>query len=280
VAATSSTPEQRAKDAQRKRKARARVKERAPQGSFYDFGAWLQARVAELPTLPHAWSVDLADEMGEGGEYDRLLRRYAAGEVTPKTNTAYRIGEGLRSLGHPWVYGIVAVHAAGALEDFYAFIGLMTSYAGMRRLVARLGLIIPLTSVLVEDGESDLIQLPSEILCDLASYAERFDKLWRARDRAISNLTDTPTPSWTLMARNRARNSTLPMPNLIRMVVEVANAKALSVADREMIIARLLRAWAVQNGFSEVVAVYDEAEMKPPNASDLVDTAAEKGITP
>jgi hypothetical protein len=252
----------RKKEAKRKREARARTRSLAPKERGYDFGAWLRGRVNELPALKRTWSDALAEKMQKGAEYDSLLRRYAAGKAFPKTDTAYAIGEGIRKLRHPWACGIFAVHAAGELVDFYQFTGRLSFHPSTRRLAAILGLVVPLMSPRVDEADVLIPLIPSEILDVLVSSARRLCALWCA--------WRSPDPVRTLR----------PLPYLLRIVVEVAGIKALSVADREMIIARLLRAWAVQNGFSEIVAMYDEGEMHPPTASDLVDAASEKRITP
>lgn len=254
------TPEpafkRREKDAERKRQARARARSSVPQEC--DFGKWLRARAAELPALKRAWSDMLAEAMDEGLEYDRLLRRYATGDVTPKPEAAYRIGEGLRSLGHPWACGVLAVYATGALPYFYAFVGSLTVRPSLRRVAACLALVAGATGSYVGSEPIPGFLSGNRFLSVVTSNAERLDEAWRSCNPATSRpLLSSP----------------------IELALMVAEAKTLSFFDREMIIARLLRSWAMQNDFHDIVDEYDEGD-RMQNRMDRAFDETEHGITP
>jgi hypothetical protein len=94
--------------------------------------------------------------MQRGPEYDRVLRRYAAG-TEPRREAAWEIGEGLRYLGLSWSSGALALaRNPGSRLDFVALLDLCAAETPRSLLVAWYAVVQAEASAII-DGDRTLL---------------------------------------------------------------------------------------------------------------------------
>lgn len=124
----------------RERRATAGPKGRAAiSSSDLDFRRWFRECVDELPPSDDApvWSRRLADQLENGEESDKTLRRYYNGETKrPWARSAFALGWALHDLGLAWCSGPVALAAAGHIVPFFNLLQRLSTQGRLGREAA------------------------------------------------------------------------------------------------------------------------------------------------
>lgn len=167
----------------RKDRERAQARRPKPNADRGAFGRWLKRVVSTSDLGEGAWSSRLAENMQEGEEYDRVLRKIADGATAfPRLETTWKIGEGLRDSGLLWCSGAMALTKNPARKlDYVALLDVCGKFAPRPLLVAWHSFVLA-EQLSVEHCDQRSLEICQDVLKRLTA------DLWPIFDQGVKHL--------------------------------------------------------------------------------------------